>query len=255
LAGSPDGALARATVIAALIGLLATVVGALLGTRVGERRAADEVQNLEARLRQQENAVQALQAKISERDEAIRDLRERTVRGSAPDGLTREGGIAPSGAAREQLPESEQQRQDSDTAQHVPLSVKRLAPVDIALEKCQHWGGGLSCRLLLTNSGSAGANIALGDRSTFVYDERGNEFQLEGATLGSQRWSAEQFGAIWLEPSIPVAANFQFRGVPESAQRGTLRLVLAVVQVAGPPAFFGPNPEWRSIVFDDVPFT
>jgi hypothetical protein len=254
---SRDHPVARATIIAALIGLLGSIISGLLGNRVGERRASEEVQGLEARMQQQEHSVQALQAQLSERDQAIRELTDQVARerarASAALRSSANGAAAPT-AISEGSQEPAQPDQATIVERDDVISVKRLPPVDISLEKCEHWGGGLSCRLLLTNTGSAAANVALGDRSTFAYDEHGNEYRLQRATLGSKKWSAAQFGAIRLEPGIPVAAKFQFDGLPESARRGPLRLVLAVVPIAGPQAFLGPNPRWQSIVFEDVPF-
>lgn len=77
---SPDHPLARATIVAALITLVGTVLGIVLGNRAGEKRASEEVQGLEARMRQQENAVQVLQAQLAERDKAIRELTNQVAR-------------------------------------------------------------------------------------------------------------------------------------------------------------------------------
>lgn len=251
-----DHSLSRATIVAALIGLLGTVVAGFVGNRAGERKAGDEVQNLEVRMRLQETALQTLQAQLAERDSAIRTLTDQVARERARADSASQG--SPSGVSTpsETREESTETRpiETASVEQDAPIAVKRLAPVDISLEKCEHWGGGLSCRMLFKNTGSAAANMALDNRSSFAYDEHGDEYYLEQAVLGSREWSARQFGAIRLEPGIVVAAKFRFGGVPDSARRGPLRLVLAVVEVAGPQAFLGPNPQWQAVVFKDVPF-
>lgn len=111
----------------------------------------------------------------------------------------------------------------------------------------------MSCNLEIENTGSRPAYLALGSTSTALF-VAGSECRLRDASLGSDRWSADQFGAIRLESKIPLIAKLQFEQVPGGAASGALRLVVAVVPGTGPQAFFGPNPEWQTPTFKDIPF-
>jgi hypothetical protein len=133
-------------------------------------------------------------------------------------------------------------------------STMRFAPFNLTLTGCQRLGANLSCDFLVENTGSNAANLALSFGSTFAYDEQGAEYGLEQAAVGSRSWSADQFGAVAFEPNLAVRAKLVFRSIPDRAQRGSLRIVLAVVATGGPQAFFGPNPQWRSLIFRAVPF-
>lgn len=153
----------------------------------------------------------------------------------------------PNTAGRKPLPPVDPDRQPTS-------STMRFSPFTITLTACERLGANLSCGFLVENTGSNSANLALSFGSTFAYDEQGAEYGLEQAAVGSRSWSADQFGAVAFEPNLAVRAKLVFRSIPDRAQRGSLRIVLAVVATGGPQAFFGPNPQWRSLIFRAVPF-
>lgn len=135
-----------------------------------------------------------------------------------------------------------------------PGNGMRFSPFTLTLLSCEHLGANLACSLRIENTGSSKANLALQYGSSFAYDEQGSEFHLEQATVGSRGWSGDQFGAVTFEPNLPVKAHLVFKAVPDAAHHGSLQLVLAVVATGGPQAFFGPNPQWRSVIFRSIPF-
>jgi hypothetical protein len=258
---SPDGSQARAIIIAAVIGVVGAIIAALIGGREwGERRAEHDAGGLETRLEQQEKAFQSLQAELSARDATIRQGEQRAqraeeqlaqatreltqVRASFPERTTSSGPspiLQPTTASMPQV------------ALEGPVAVERVAPFQILLQLCERIGGGVSCDLQIENTGSRPAYLALGSTSTALF-VAGSECRLRGASLGSRRWNADQFGAIRLESKIPLIAKLQFEQVPEGVASGALRLVIAVVPGTGPQAFFGPNPEWQTPTFKDIPF-
>lgn len=252
IAKSADHSQARAIIIAALIGSFATIAAAILGAKAGEHRAEEGVRKLEKKLEDQGKGIKELEAQIRERDKSIQTLAAQ---------LEQRGQTSQSQDLRvsreEQAHDSFEVEQISDGARSQQASAviaKRLPPFDISLIKCEHWGSGLACGLLFKNTGTAAAYIAIDNRSSFAYDESGGEYKLEEATLGSRRWSAGQFGAIGLEPGIPVAARFEFTAVPQSVHRGHLRLVLAVLPTGNSTRVWGMQVDWNSLVLDGVPF-
>jgi hypothetical protein len=133
------------------------------------------------------------------------------------------------------------------------VAKQRLAPIDISLKSCEHAGAGMACSFLVEDTSSHPVYLALGLRDTAVFVE-GVECQISEGFLGSKPWTGEQFGAMRLEPQLPLEAVIRFGRVPSSASQGTVRLTLALMQGTGPQAFFGPNPQWQNVMFRNVSF-
>jgi hypothetical protein len=228
-----------AAAVAGIFGLVIGLISAAWATR--SRDATQDVEtkrsmeNLERRLASAEQIVSQKDQELASALQAIKRLQEQAGGTNKP--------VVPTGSAPLGLVDNTPP----------PMAKERLAPFDITLQKCAHAGGGLDCELLLDNTNEKPASLALMNEATSVF-ANGTERPLREATLGSQRWSAHQFGAIRVESGIPLVAQLRFSDVPETSHAGALRFVVAVVQSTGPQAFFGPNPEWQSVVFKDVNF-
>jgi TolB-like protein len=134
---------------------------------------------------------------------------------------------------------------------------KRVPPFDITLDKCEHSAEGVSCFLLVTNTGSTATTIALASSTyppvTLLYDKKGGEYRIAAATIGSRDWHSNEFSSALVSPNIPIRAKVAFADVPAESTSGTLQLVLAAgASFQG--AAFGQRASWRTIVFEDVPF-
>jgi hypothetical protein len=204
-----DLSLARATIIAALIGLLGSVIGAVLGNRVGTRKAGEEVQDLEVRMRQQENAVKALQGQITERDEIIRKLteqiaQERTGREVIPATISTE---------RTQASQEPNGASNSMGGESAAIVVKEVAGMAFSLKGCRLSNSVVTCEFSVVNHDKdrrleiCTPCYGVGSR---LVDSEGNEYSPEAAYLGSG--FTHRPDAV-LASEVPLKAGIKFNGI------------------------------------------
>ena len=131
----------------------------------------------------------------------------------------------------------------------VTAEAQRIAPFTIALQGCNHSGGGLTCDLLIENTDAKPAYLALVQAATVAFAD-GGECRLRGATLGGQRWSEP----ATFESGIPLLAQLYFGSVPTEADSGTLKFTAMVLPKLGRQTRSGPSWDAQSILFRSINF-
>jgi hypothetical protein len=251
MTGDRDG-LAKQIIVhwgaAAVAGVFGLAIG-LAGARAWANRPSlepsrdtpnpSELSALRARLDQEEQRAKRTEEQLAEATRELTRLRASLAARTTSSGLPL-------------MPQPPTARMPQSAAEGL-IAIERVAPFQISLQLCERIGTGVSCDLLIENTSTRPAYLALGSTSTAFF-AGGSECRLRDASLGSRRWSADQFGAIRLESGIPLLAKLQFGQVPDDATSGALRLVVAVVPGTGPQAFLGPNPEWQSPTFKNIQF-
>lgn len=220
-----DHSMARATIIAALIGLLGSIGGIILGNKAGANKASEEMHSLEARMRQQESAVAALQSQLAERDETIRKLREE----AAPERASREPATEAVTLTNMNSEESNAPQESSDsssTGSSLPLqeepavvAVEEVSGVAFSLRECRRSNSVVTCDFTIVNRDNdrkleiCTPCYGVGSR---LVDSEGNQYRPEAAYLGSG--FTHRPNAV-LASGVPMRAGIRFNGLQPNATR------------------------------------
>lgn len=205
---------ARATLLAGILGLIGTILGLTFGTKHGAEQAALETTEFQQQAAQQAAEIQMLSQMLAEREASFRAVSEKLADYDARlVDLTKQLGeksaqAAPSGS---ETPTTTESLTASNQLSHAtPQSTINAKEQGFLFEVlgCRDEGSSILCDIVVTNQrGDRWIWISEGfDSRTYVVDAAGNRCSAKDATF---TWGT-------LVEGVPQRMTFEFRGCPRN---------------------------------------
>lgn len=233
--------LALATVFAAALALLGTVLGLAYGNRAGTKRAEEDSGDLELQSKEQTERVRALSDELAERDAAFRSLSEKVT--TFGDRITELNNQLTAKEAeiqrlRGQTPGIAEQENPARTLK--PVATATEQGFGFGLMACTDEGSSIRCDVLITNRRA--------DR--WIWISSGYASRTYLVDTGGNNCSASESSFTWgtLAQDVPVRVTLEFTRCPRNVRR------LSYLELGfqlGNPAF---GSEFR-VPFHDIPVT
>ena len=232
--------LARATIGAAVLLLLGTILGLVYGNKSGAKRAEENTTDLELQAKQQTEQARALADRLSERDAEFRSLSEKlTGFGDRITELNNQLAAKEAELQRLRGQPGDVAPQEQDSAQPTqPLATATEQGFAFDLLRCTDEGSSIRCDVLVTNRRA--------DR--WIWISSGYASRTYLVDSGGNNCSASESSFTWgtLAQNVSLRVTLEFARCPRNTRR------LSYLEVGfqlGNPAF---GSEFK-VPFRDIP--